>query len=222
MSSASTNVPGRSFSYAVLDVDGTLVDNLDLIVESFNLAVSEFSGKRFTNAEAYARFGPTLEEMISEIVPAEQLNEAVERYYEHYQSHFDATARPYPGIPALLNAMEKAGVRMSACTGSSLRMTRITLGRSGLEGRFSAIVTADDVASPKPDPEGILLAVGLMQADPVHTISLGDSVRDIEASRTARVKSAAVLWGFGDRARLRAAKPDYVFQSPSEAIRLFV
>jgi HAD superfamily hydrolase (TIGR01509 family) len=221
MSTRPAEAPLRRFSYAILDVDGTLVDNLDLIVDSFNVAVSDYAGKKFTNAEAYARFGPTLEKMIADIVPSRKLEDAIERYYEHYERHFDAMARPYPGVENLLDAMEKAGLRVSACTGSSLRMTEITLGRSRLRNAFSTIITADDVTSPKPDPEGILLAVRRMRADTVSTISLGDSARDIVASRRAGVRSAAALWGFGGEDKLKAAMPHYAFKTPSEAPLLF-
>jgi phosphoglycolate phosphatase-like HAD superfamily hydrolase len=60
-----------------------------------------------------------------------------------------------------------------------------------------------------------------MRADTVSTISLGDSARDIVASRRAGVRSAAALWGFGGEDKLKAAMPDYAFKTPSEALLLF-
>ncbi len=210
----------KRFSHAILDVDGTLVDNLDLIVESLNFAVAEYVGKKFTNAEAYSIFGPTLEQIITTMVSSTKVDEAIERYHAHYESHFRALARVYPGVLELLNVIRQAGVQVSVYTGSSRRMTQVTLERSGLNDAISIVVTADDVNLPKPDPEGILLAMRLTHADPVHTICLGDSVRDIEASKRAGIVSAAALWGFGDGKKLRAAAPNYVFRDPSEVIQL--
>ena len=72
----STNDPLRAsgshakerVSHVIFDMDGTLVDNLDLIVKSFNYAVAEFVGKEFSNIEMYARFGPTLEHLVEDAV----------------------------------------------------------------------------------------------------------------------------------------------------------
>jgi len=204
----------------VFDVGGTLVDNLDLIVDSLNWAVAEHAGKRFTNEEAYARFGPTLEQMIAEFVPSDKLWEAIEDYHDHYEKCFSTMARPYPGIRELLETMIESEVKTPICTGSSKRITQARLECSGLKHLFSTIVSADDVVQQKPDPQGVILAMRLAEADPVHTVFLGDSVRDIEASRRAGIRSAAALWGFGDENQLRSAAPDYTFKEPSEAFRL--
>jgi phosphoglycolate phosphatase-like HAD superfamily hydrolase len=79
-------------------------------------------------------------------------------------------------------------------------------------------VTADDVSRLKPDPEGLLKATALMGARSDLAVYLGDSARDIEASRRAGIISAAVLWGFGDGDKLRAEGPDFVFKDPADAL----
>ncbi len=210
----------RKVAYVIFDVDGTLVDNLDLIVKSFNLAVAESAGREFSKEEAYALFGPTLEEMIADIVPSGNVEVAIERYHEYYKKHFHSFARAYPGISQLIASLQSSGIEISICTGSSRRMTQTTLAESGLQDRFSKVVTADDVSHQKPDPEGLIMAVQMMKAHADQTVYLGDSARDIEASRRAGIGSAAALWGFGNESKLRALRPDFVFRDTSDALRL--
>ena len=210
----------RKVAHVIFDVDGTLVDNLDLIVKSFNLAVAESASREFSKEEAYALFGPTLEEMIADIVPSGNVKVAIERYHAHYKKHFHSFARTYPGINQLIASPQSAGIEISICTGSSQRMTQTTLAESGLRDRFSNVVTADDVSHQKPDPEGLIMAVQMMKAHADQTVYLGDSARDIEASRRAGIGSAAALWGFGTESKLRALRPDFVFRDTSDAVRL--
>lgn len=201
-------------------MDGTLVDNLELIVRSFNYAVSGFVGREFSRQEVISHFGPTLEKMVKDTVPTEQSGSAVARYHEHYHTFFHNYARVYPGITELITGLKQVDIAASVCTGSDRRMTQITLEESGLQRMFSAVVTADDVEEQKPDPGGLILTMRLVKAPAAQTIYLGDAARDIQASKRAGISSGAVLWGFGKEETLRAQKPDYVFGSPFDALRL--
>ncbi len=207
-------------SHVIFDMDGTLVDNLELIVRSFNYAVAELVGREFSRQEVFSRFGPTLEEIVEDTVPIEYGRSAVARYHEHYRKSFHKYARVYPGITELITGLKQVDIAVSVCTGSDQRMTQTTLKESGLQRMFSAVVTADDVKEQKPDPGGLILTMHLANAPAAQTVYLGDAVRDIEASKRAGIISAAVLWGFGKEETLRAQEPDYVFDSPLDALRI--
>jgi HAD superfamily hydrolase (TIGR01509 family) len=185
------------------------------------VAVHDFVSKPFSNEEAYARFGPTLEEMIAELVPKDELDRAIEVYHSHYQARFKSSARLYSGISELIRSLRGAGVQIAACTGSSQRMTETTLKESGLDATFAVVTSADDVRHAKPDPESIVLTMQRMRATPGSTISLGDSARDIEASRKAGIRSAAALWGFGEESQLLSLNPDFAFRTPVDLLPLF-
>jgi HAD superfamily hydrolase (TIGR01509 family) len=201
-------------------MDGTLVDNLELIVRSFNHAVAELVGREFSRQEVFSRFGPTLEEIVEDTVPVDCCRSAVARYHAHYRKFFHKYAHVYPGITELITGLKQVDIAVSVCTGSDQRMTQTTLEESGLQRMFSAVVTADDVREQKPDPGGLILTMRLVNAPAARTICLGDAPRDIEASKRAGIISAAVLWGFGKEETLRAQEPDYVFGSPFDALRI--
>ncbi len=214
-----TNHNGQNVSHVIFDMDGTLVDNLELIVRSFNHAVAKFVGREFSKEEVYTRFGPTLERMVADTVSKEDSIEAIVRYHEYYREFFHEYAHAYPGITELITALRRANVITSVCTGSDRRMTDTTLERSGLRSLFSTVVTADDVREEKPDPAGLILTMKLARTPPAQTVYLGDATRDIEASKRAGIASAAALWGFGKERMLRTQEPDYVFDSPFDALR---
>jgi HAD superfamily hydrolase (TIGR01549 family) len=211
--------PQRRISYVIFDLDGTLVENLELIVRALNYAVKEFSGKKFSRAEVYPLFGPTLEQIVRELVPETKSEVAVQRYHAYYRDHFQELGRVYNGIPDLINRLQDMKLGIAICTGSDARMTKSTLELSLLQDIFQIVVTADNVKRAKPDPEGLVRALDLMHGHAKQAVYLGDSVRDIEASKRAGIGSAAALWGFGNPTDLVNSRPDFAFRDPSDALR---
>src|SRR5690606_30817313 len=111
-----------------------------------------------------------------------------------YELLYGAYARGvYPGGPEMLAALRATGVRLGIVTGKSRRSWELTRERTAL-GPFDVLVFDDDVAEPKPDPEGIRIALDRLGAEPSEAVYIGDSGTDIEAAVAAGVRPAAALW----------------------------
>jgi pyrophosphatase PpaX len=80
---------------------------------------------------------------------------------------------------------------------SSKKTDYIDLGldRLGLGSWVDVLVGADDTERPKPDPEPLLYAAGLLDAKPPRCVYVGDAVTDVVAGRTAGMATIAVTWG---------------------------
>lgn len=208
------------FPWIVFDMDGTLVDTFQLNLESFNYAVRGFLKRTLTNKEALDITGGTLEEQLSNFMPHGAVPRAVERFHAYYNHHFISGTRVFPGIRGLLFTMRARGIKLAVCTGAGRQIAEYTLARSGLSQFFPTIVTADDVSKPKPDPEGLRIAMEMVGAQSDKTVYLGDHPNDIRAARNAATKSAAARWGSMHRRKLQDLKPDFLFKHPSEALSL--
>lgn len=203
-------------SFVIFDTDGTLVEDLDLIVAAYNYAVSEYLEREFGVEEVSALFGPPMSKIVAKAVAPEFLDVAVKKYHEYYSVHFHERARSYPGVRKMLTSLKEASYRLGVLTGAGREAARITLEKSRLSEFFDAIVTGDDVTQPKPDPEGLGLAINLMKAFPERTVCIGDSPLDIQASRRFGIRSGAALWGSRNIEEIRALKPDFIFNRPSD------
>jgi HAD superfamily hydrolase (TIGR01509 family) len=211
-----------AFPWIVFDMDGTLVDSFGLILESFNYAAGRFMRKPLNIEEALSIPGGTLEEQLANYVPLSFVPQAIERYHAHYADHFSAEALVFPGIRLLLSALYEREVKLAVCTGADRESARYTLSRSGLSRFFQTLVTGNDVIKPKPDPEGLMIAMEALNARPDHTIYLGDHPNDVRASQDAGAKPAAACWGSMDRNELRTVKPQFFFKNPFEALCQFL
>jgi HAD superfamily hydrolase (TIGR01509 family) len=133
----------------------------------------------------------------------------------------------YDGVPEMLAALRAAGYPLGIVTGKGRHAWEVTDRELGL-GAFAVVVTDDDVAAPKPDPQGLLAAARELGMAPGELVYVGDSTGDLAAGRAAGMRTAAVLWpktGDGEAERfvnrITPLAPDWVFDRPADLTRVF-
>src|SRR5438552_18938165 len=103
---------GRLASAVIFDLDGTLADTIGLIVSSWNAAVEPFAGRRYSQDEVVARFGPTEAEMLRRELPREHHDAAIETFHRRYAQDHARLAKVFEGIPQMLESLEKVHIPM--------------------------------------------------------------------------------------------------------------
>jgi 2-phosphoglycolate phosphatase len=205
------------FDIALFDLDGTVADTLPLIYEAFNDALAPEFGRQLADVEIRQMFGPPDHEMIRRVVTAEKTAESFERYLSTYRRRHADLVTVFDGIHELLSDARAVGVRIGIVTGKSRETAIYTLEQLDLSNLVDVVVGGDDVVNHKPDPEGLLLAIGELGGDEVqHSAYAGDSAADIVAGKAAGIATIGVLWGSPDHAELLAAGPDYLCQSTGD------
>lgn len=84
-----------------------------------------------------------------------------------------------------------------------------------VSGFFSYVLGSDDVRMVKPNPEGIFLIMDAIGAKASQTIMIGDTRADIQAGKSAGVRTALVTWGVPGWEEARDLEPDFIFDDPS-------
>jgi phosphoglycolate phosphatase-like HAD superfamily hydrolase len=203
----------------LMDLDGTLADTLPHLFATFRHAVEHFVTRTPTDAEIVSTFGPPERDCILDllyqcndkrqtIVP-DDLDRAVRRFHDYYEMRHDAV-RVFPGIPDLVHFASTRHWQIGVQTGKSRRSAVFTLERLRLRREVECLITGDDVASPKPDPEGVRKALGEFGIEAGDLLVVGDTPADIQAGKAAGAKTAATLWGAFDREATRKAGAAWV------------
>jgi pyrophosphatase PpaX len=200
----------------IFDMDGTLTQTNQLIIDSFNHIALKYEGKKYTMAEITAMFGPPEEGALLRIVGPEKLDEAMSEYLDFYRSHHNELAQLYPGILDLVIDLKRRGAFLAVFTGKGIHTTTITLEKFGLKPYFDFVVTGNDVVNHKPSAEGIQKIMGYFHLAAEEVLMVGDSVGDVKASHEAGVKIAAVLWDSYAKERVLQMKTDFVFHDVAE------
>ncbi len=203
----------HSFACVIFDIDGTLARTSDLIFESFNHVSERYTGKRMTNQEIIALFGPPEEGGLARMLGSGEVDDAMNDLCDYYQTHHGRLAALHPGITDILEYLKDQGVKLAVFTGKGKRTSDITLRELKIDRYFDLIVSGSDVVNHKPHHEGITRVIEYFSLKPEEVLMVGDTVSDIKASHAAGVKVAAVVWDSYDTERVLKANPDYVFHS---------
>jgi len=204
----------------ILDLDGTVIDTVELIRVSFRYAVTTVLGQELPDEVIMAGVGqPLMTQMRA--LSAEHAQELHDVYREHNHRVHDELIRGYEGMEAALGRLKAADRRLAIATSKSADTTAMGF-RSlpDLSAYFDVVVTASDSGAHKPSPEPLLLALERLGASAERAIYIGDAPVDIEAGRAAGLATAAVLWGMFSRESLLTARPDFVLATPADMVDL--
>jgi N-acetyl-D-muramate 6-phosphate phosphatase len=102
----------------------------------------------------------------------------------------------FPGIEALLDAIEARGLRWGIVTNKAERFTLPLLRLLGLDSRAGCVVCGDSTPHRKPHPGPLLAAAAQLGIVPAACIYLGDDERDMIAGRAAGMKVAVAEYGY--------------------------
>jgi pyrophosphatase PpaX len=205
------------FSTLLFDLDGTLIDSIDLILRSYRHTMRTHRGEEPPDDVWMEGLGTPLWVQFRRWTQDEtEIRAMVETYRTYNLAHHDEMVRPYDGVVEAVLRLDTAGKTLGLVTskmrGGALKGLRL----AGLETAFDVVVGSDEVTNPKPHPEPVLLALERLGRRPADAVFIGDSRHDIECGRAAGVKTAAVLWGPFDRNHLEDLDPDYWLERPSD------
>ncbi|MCF3942151.1 pyrophosphatase PpaX [Oceanobacillus alkalisoli] len=202
----------------LFDLDGTLIDTNQLIVESFKHTFDHFK-LDFTDEEIIEFNGPPLVETFKKIDPV-RADEMVATYRAHNHLYHDQFVTAFPNVLEALQGLKENNIKMGIVTTKLTRGVEMGLKRTGLTDFFDSVVTLDDVTHAKPHPEPVLKAMEDLGGESRSTIMVGDNSHDIESGHNAGVRTAAVSWSQKGRDRLLAYKPTYMLDKMTDLLQI--
>lgn len=206
-------------THILFDFDGTLMDTNELIVEALNAAATKYRGTDISREELDSILGKPLGIQMQALDPDNW--EAMEAYYRtYYRERRDAYTKEFTGIREMLEALKAMGIKMGIVSNKGSSGIAHGLAAFDLGQYFETAISADDVTKRKPDPEGIVKALAVMNGLPEQTLFVGDSAHDIECGQNAGTRTVLVGWTILDRARLLRACPDHIVEKPEEIVEI--
>ena len=178
----------------LFDMDGLLVDTEPLWFETESEVMARL-GAPWTKSDQERLLGGSMEHTVGYLLakatrPAPPAQ--VARWMTDGMLRRAAAGRVIvrPGARELLAEVAAAGIPHALVTGSQREFTEAVVASTGLT--FTATVTGDDVARPKPDPEPYLLAAKLLDAAPENCVALEDSPSGVTSATGAGCRVVAV------------------------------
>jgi 2-phosphoglycolate phosphatase len=206
----------------LFDLDGTLVDSAPdlhragelmraraglppLALDQFRPAVSR--GSRAMLAVALPHLDATARE--AWVAP----------FLAAYAEGIAEESRLFPGMHAVLAAIEADGACWGIVTNKPEGLARALVQGLGLDARCAVLVGGDTLPQRKPDPQPLWFACDQLGVDARRAVYVGDDARDIEAARAAGLRAIAAAWGYRDEDdRIGDWGADLVLESPADLL----
>jgi phosphoglycolate phosphatase len=202
------------FENALLDLDGTLVDSADDIIDCLKLAYFREVGKKLAVDKSF--IGPPLREIIMNAAPwlGQEQAEAV---FKSFRGFYDNSGLEKTvlreGVPETLKKLSEEGIKMFLVTNKPARPTGTILKKLKIDC-FHDTISPDKNGGPsmvKADMVRFILDKwGLSKG---NTLMVGDSSEDARAARENGLASAILLNGYGNADSIRRSMPEYILDS---------
>ncbi|KEQ22070.1 pyrophosphatase PpaX [Paenibacillus tyrfis] len=202
----------------LFDLDGTIVDTNELIIQSFLHTFEGITKEPVTREHIVPNMGRPLIEQMVFFSGREQVDDLVQKYRAFNIAHHDELVREFPYVRETVAKLHAAGVKLGVVTSKIRQTTEMGLKLTGLYDYFGTIVTVDDVENPKPDPEGIHKAIRELGGDLSSALMVGDSHYDIEAAHNAGIPSVAVAWSLKGTEYLKQYNPTHIIQDMRDIV----
>lgn len=201
---------------AIFDFDGTLADSIPILFDVVNEAADRFGFRRMTCDDFERLRALPGREIARELEFAMWKTPQLTAWTRRRMAEERARVRLFDGVPAMLDTLAARDIAIAIVTTNAEATVRAILG-DRLSGLVAHYGCGASVFGKRPKLRAALRAA---RCEPAAALSIGDELRDLEASRAAGIPFAAVTWGMAAAAALRGAKPDFVVDRVEELLAL--
>ena len=205
----------------IFDVDGTLVDSQNLIVEAqaetFRRHGLPAPSREKTLSLVGLSLTPTFAALVGGDGPVDDMVATYRQVFSDIIFNEPGRKEPlFPGAAELIEDLRHAdGVTLALATGKSRRGVARVFDHYGWHGVFASVQTADTNAS-KPDPEMLLNALAETGHEATEAVFIGDTSFDMVMGRAAGIEPWGVCWGYHKPEALSEAGAACLFTSTDE------
>ena len=220
----------KTIQLLIYDLDGTLIDSRWDIANSVNWALKEMGFSELPLAQITSFVGSGVTHLMRSVLTValnqkasrsdkveDFLERSVQLYKSRYREHLLDETKLYPGVQRALEHFKNR--KQAVITNKPEIFSRQILKGLGVDSYFFRLIGGDQEFAKKPSPEPVLEIMRSAQVEAGETIFIGDSAIDIETARNAGIKVIAVTHGFGGRAEIEKAAPDFILDDFSGLIK---
>lgn len=207
----------------IFDLDGTLLNTLGDLRAATNhaLAVRGLAPRSMDEIRRFVGNGIRL--LICRAMPEgtsdAEIDAALEDFKAYYAAHIHDHTVPYDGIPQLLTALRKRGMKVAVLS------NKIDSASQELIAYFfpgkTDVVFGEHVGVPrKPDPTSCRMVMQQLGVQPEQVLYVGDSGTDMQTAKHAGLYAVGVTWGFRSREVLTENGADVLVDSPEQILQI--
>lgn len=206
----------------IFDIDGTLVDSVDLHAQAWKEAFKHF-GKDIPYQQIRHQIGKGGDQLMPVFFSREELEEFGEHLEEYrgkiYKRDYLPRVRAFPGVRELFERIRADGLRIGLASSAKEDELGTYKKIANIEDLVEEQTSADDVDKSKPHPDVFKAALDqLGDVSPQEAIAIGDTPYDAEAAGKLKLRTIGVLCGGFPKEELDAAGCIAIYQDPADLL----
>ncbi len=213
------------YKAVIFDLDGTLLDTLDDLMNAVNFALREFSFPERSREEIRSFIGngviKLMERSTPEGIDTVTQEKCLDTFRRYYLEHMADNTAPYEGIIPLLERLKSEGIS-TAVVSNKLHSAVVDLCEDYFPSLIDIPLGVAEETERKPSPLNVYKAMKILSSGIENTIYVGDSNVDVETAHKASLKCIGVTWGFRDREELLANSCDFISNTADEVLTLIL
>jgi len=211
----------------IFDLDGTLLDTISDISDSFNVTLEKYNYPTFSEAEYKYFVGKGIDVLISRIIKRLKLDDSQSEqlkqgYIEEYAFRHNAKTKPYSGIVELLHKLKEKKIAVNILSNKPHFQTVDVIAYYFKDYKFDLVYGKKPEFEIKPNPASAIDLISNLNVNAEEVLYVGDTKTDIETAQNAGFNSVGVLWGFREKQELIDAGADFIVKKPMEIYNIIV
>lgn len=205
----------------VFDLDGTLLNTLDDLMDSTNYALEKcgFAPRSYGEIRSFVGNGVRL--LIERAVPQgtdkAQIDKCFEIFTKHYDKNMENKTRAYDGVEEMLQSVRARGYKTAVVSNKyDSAVKKLVKERFGKY--IDLAVGESETVKKKPSPDGVWAALESLNSERQTAVYVGDSDVDFKTAKNSGLRFVGVTWGFRDRELLESLGADRIIDSPLQLI----
>ncbi|CDD93091.1 phosphoglycolate phosphatase [Coprobacillus sp. CAG:826] len=207
----------------IFDLDGTLLNTIEDITDSLNIALASENLPTHGVEETKAFVGSGVKIMVERATKGldctdEQKKRVLDVYMKEYTVRQSIKTCPYDGMIDALKEIQRENILIGLLSNKPHQDTlRVVDHYYGLH-LFNVVLGQREGVPIKPNPTALFEIMRDLKVEPKDCIFVGDSDVDMLTATNAKIDKIGVLWGFRTRQVLQACKADYIVDNPKEIL----
>jgi len=209
---------------AIFDVDGTLVDSVDLHASAWQEALAKF-GHNVTFEQTRSQIGKGGDQLVPVFLSeAEQKDHGAEMEEwrgKLFKSKYLPLVRPFSAVPELLRRVREAGLKLAVASSATKSELGVYLEIACVRDLVDVATSSEDAAHSKPAPDIFQVALRKLGLEGPEAVAIGDTPYDAEAAVKAGIPTIGMLCGGFTEAELRKGGCVVVYPGPGALLACF-
>lgn len=213
------------YNTVVFDLDGTLLNTLEDLMDAVNYALDQYGYPKRTLEEIRNFVGNGVRKLIQRALPdgiqETDVDGILAVFRKYYSAHCEDKTCAYEGVVTLLEQLKDKGFKL-AIVSNKLDSAVKSLNESYFSEYVQAAIGEKEGIRRKPAPDMVENALAQLGSSKKEAVYVGDSEVDIQTAANAGLYCISVTWGFRDVEFLRKNGAAVIADTPGQVYDMII